>query len=430
LAQAILAEVIVGVEAPNMTSDETVSPTVAFILAWRGVQLQPEDEPALDRMWCFLEERRQKNHQAQRGRRRLTLDGHLRDWFVPREQKYAHEWVVNSDEDDVQFGTIVGELFTLGIPTFLKEPLYHTPERLMKFFLPFMAPLVCVPGDTDMAKIQECFVVHIIKAMSEIVHDKLQLPDEKMLIAVFNASGYNCKHSCAVLSFRVCFVEIGLDASAARTLKDNTCQLLGRKWAQEENKPWAQYLDKSRLLDAPPVRLPTDNETLWASIVDDKCLLKDTTHTLVYCDSVTEVLPGTLVPDKRPLKPYALYEHVKGETPVNVTARHETALGYSQWVRLGSVWSPNEVATLQKQRAPAAHPGIARPAALQAPCVVVGAPCVLQFASQRQAAATAYAPNQWEQYFDDKAKRNYYYNQTTRESVWELPLGAIVVRRE
>eukprot|EP00971_Amphidinium_carterae_P145568 2884758-Amphidinium_carterae.1 len=38
--------------------------------------------------------RRQKNHQAQRGRRRLTLDGHLRDWFVPREQKYAHEWVV------------------------------------------------------------------------------------------------------------------------------------------------------------------------------------------------------------------------------------------------------------------------------------------------------------------------------------------------
>eukprot|EP00971_Amphidinium_carterae_P090980 1800832-Amphidinium_carterae.1 len=45
---------------------------------------------------------------------------------------------------------------------------------------------------------------------------------------------------------RVCFVEIGLDASAARTLKDNTCQLLGRsRGCQKTNgDAWAIQLRK------------------------------------------------------------------------------------------------------------------------------------------------------------------------------------------
>lgn len=39
----------------------------------------------------------------------------------------------------------------------------------------------------------------------------------------------------------------------------------------------------------------------------------------------------------------------------------------------------------------------------------------------------AVSPNQWWELFDIKVQRNYYYNSTTRETVWEKPVDGDII---
>ncbi|VDP40638.1 unnamed protein product [Schistosoma margrebowiei] len=43
------------------------------------------------------------------------------------------------------------------------------------------------------------------------------------------------------------------------------------------------------------------------------------------------------------------------------------------------------------------------------------------------AACKAVSPNQWWELFDIKVQRNYYYNSSTRETVWEKPIDGDII---
>ena len=423
---------------------------VPLVNAFRGLRhrVTAADEDQLEEIYKFFEQLRANpltqggNLGAARGpqlaavSKRYTLPTGLKDWYVPRAISNP-TWSVEKSLDDIAFTKHVASLHELGIPTFLRE--VPSPS-LMKLFMSLEAHVreECVPREDDeegrkrfWADLREHFVEYVVSAMADAVLQLFGSRSESNIVAVFDACGFSNAAARWKVSFRVNFVEVAVSQETARRTRDLIVQNLERSWGDVSlREAWAAALEPIQhpplgCEDAPEAGEGGRVRSFWEFVVDERAHKTRAQHRLVWCD-VDQSWGDFTLPEDRPLVPFALLNVMLRGAGERGKLEHMSVeeVTRAKWVRLGSTATIAAVAT------PFWNEAAAYPAALHAAAALPAA-AALQ-APQAQPAAATQPPetNQYVQYSSQQGGKPYYYHLATRQSVWVLPPGAVLVQQQ